>query len=86
MPRIELPPEAGTLSAQERRAVVVALERALARGRSRPSPWALAGRAQATRRGLLPIRREAVPAWRLRGHVPFARRGTPPLVGRGDAK
>jgi hypothetical protein len=83
MPRIELPPE---LDARERRGVVLALERTLARGPSRPAPWAMAGRAEATRTGALQIRREAVSAWRLRGHVPFARSGTPPLLGRGDAK
>jgi len=83
MPRLELPPELGP---EERRAVVIALQRALDPERSRPSPWALAGRAQATRSGMLQIRREAHSAWSLRGHVPFARRGTPTLVGRGDAR
>jgi hypothetical protein len=83
MPRIELPPE---LDPEERRAVVIALEQALARVRARPSPWALSGRAEATRTGALQTRREALSAWRLRGHLPYARRGTPPLHGRGDAK
>jgi hypothetical protein len=83
MPRLELPPELGP---EERRAVLIALQRALDPERSRPSPWALAGRAQATRSGLLQIRRDANRAWTLRAHVPFTRRGTPTLVGRGDAK
>jgi hypothetical protein len=83
MARLELPPE---LSPEDRRAVVIALQRALDPERSRPSPWALAGRAQATRSGLLQIRRDAHSAWTLRAHVPYARRGTPTLVGRGDAR
>jgi len=83
MPRLELPPE---LPPEERRATVVALEGALAASRRRPSPWALAGRAEATGRGALQIRREAHVAWKLRAHVPFTRGGTPTLVGRGDAK
>jgi hypothetical protein len=81
MPRLELPSELGP---EERRAVVIALERAIRPGR--PSPWALAGRAEATGRGALQVRREAHTAWRLRAHVPFTRGGTPTLVGRGDAK
>jgi hypothetical protein len=81
MPRIELPPELGS---GERRAVVIALERAFRP--QRPSPWALAGRAEATGRGALQVRREAHAAWALRAHIPFARGGTPTLVGRGDAK
>jgi hypothetical protein len=83
MPRIELPPE---LPPEERRAVVIALERALAPERERLSPWALAGRAEATRRGALQVRRQAHPGWTFRAHVPFAGGGPPTLVGRGDAR
>ena len=81
MPRLELPPELGP---EERRAVVIALEKAFRP--HRPSPWALAGRAEATGRGALQVRREAHAAWRFRAQVPFTRGGTPTLVGRGDAK
>lgn len=41
MSRFELPPD---LSPEEERAAIAALERALAAGTQRPSPWALAGR------------------------------------------
>jgi hypothetical protein len=83
MPRIELPPN---LSPEEERAVIAALERVLAAGRERPSPWVMAGRAQALGMGFLQVRRDAEHPWALRGPVPFARAGTPPLLGRGDAK
>jgi hypothetical protein len=83
MPRYELPPE---LSPQEERAVIAALERALGTPADRPSPWTLAGRAEAVRQGALQVRRDADRAWSFRGRVPFARPGTPPLRGRGDAR
>jgi hypothetical protein len=38
------------------------------------------------RMGPLQVRRDADRPWRFRAGVAFARRGTPPLVGRGDAK
>lgn len=82
MPRFQLPPD---LTPEEERAAIAALERALAAGTKRPSPWALAGRAEALRLGTLQVRHQA-DGWTFRGHVPFARRGTSPLVGRGDAK
>jgi hypothetical protein len=83
MARYELPPD---LSPEEQRAVIAALERILGADRARPSAWALAGRAEALRLGALQVRREGDRPWRFRGRVPFARPGTPPLVGRGDAK
>jgi hypothetical protein len=83
MRRYELPPD---LSPEEERAVIAALERLLGADRDRPSPWALAGRAEALRLGVLQVRRDGERPWRFRGRVPFARPGTPPLVGRGDAK
>jgi hypothetical protein len=64
---------------------VAALERVLG-GDPRPSPWTLAGRAESLGMGALQVRREAGTGWTLRAHVPFARRGTKPLLGRGDAK
>jgi hypothetical protein len=83
MPRFELPPD---LSPEEQRAVLAALEEALGHGRARLSPWALAGRIEALGLGALQARRETDVPWRSRGHAPFARRGTPRLLGRGDAK
>lgn len=83
MPRYELPPD---LSPQEERAVLAALELALPREGDRPAPWALAGRVEALRLGRLQARRATDAPWTFRAYVPYARRGTPPLVGRGDAK
>jgi hypothetical protein len=83
MPGVDLPP---SLSPEEERAVLAALERVLGAGRERPSPWVLAGRAQALGMGSLQVRRDGGRPWSFRAPVPFARVGTPPLVGRGDAK
>jgi hypothetical protein len=83
MPRYELPPD---LSPDEERLVLAALEKAMRASLPRTSPWTLAGRAEALRLGTLQIRRDVETPWTFRGHVPFARRGTPPLGGRGDAR
>ena len=83
MARFELPPE---LSPAESRAVLAALERALGATRRRAAAWAMAGRVEALRLGALQARREATGAWTLRGQAPFVRRGTAPLIGRGDAR
>ena len=83
MPRYELPPD---LSPEEARAVIAALERTLGRRGERPSPWVVAGRAEALRHGAIQVRRDVEGPWTFRGHVPFARPGTPPFRGRGDAK
>jgi hypothetical protein len=83
MVRFEIPPD---LSPEEERAVIAALERILGQERDRPSAWALAGRVEALRLGAVQARRDAEHPWRFRGRVPFARGGSPPLVGRGDAK
>ena len=82
MARYELPDD---LSTEEERVVIEALERTLAAGTSKPSPWALAGRADALRLGALHVRHQA-PGWTFRGYVPFTRRGTSSVIGRGDAK
>ena len=81
--RYELPPD---LTPEEERIVLAALERALAAGRSRPSPWALAGRAEGLRMGALQVLRQSANPWTFRGDVPFTEGGTRPLVGRGDTK
>jgi hypothetical protein len=83
MPRYELPPD---LSPEEERTVLLALERTLASTRATPPAWTLAGRAEALRLGSLQVRRDTDRPWTFRGSTPFARRGTPPLQGRGDAK
>jgi hypothetical protein len=83
VPRYELPHD---LTPEERRAVLAALERALGAARARPPAWALAGRIEALRLGALQARRDIHIRWTFRGDTPFARRGTPPLVGRGDAR
>ncbi|MGH2723074.1 MAG: hypothetical protein ACRDI0_02210 [Actinomycetota bacterium] len=83
MPRYEPPPD---LSPEEERAVLGALDAALEASRSRPGAWALAGRVEALRLGALQARRHAERPWVARGDAPFARRGTTPLIGRGDAR
>ena len=83
MPRYALPPD---LTPEEERAVIAALERALGTTAQRPSPWILAGRAEAVRQGAVQVRRDSAEPWGFRGRVPFVRPGTPPLHGRGDAK
>jgi hypothetical protein len=83
MARYEVPPD---LSPEEERAVLAALERAFRTSRGKSSVWAMAGRVEALRLGALQARRQAEGSWALRGGVPFASRGTPRLLGRGDAK
>jgi hypothetical protein len=82
MSRYELPDD---LTPEEERAAIAALERALEAGAGKPSAWALAGRADALRLGALHVRHQAS-GWTFKGNVPFTRRGTAPLVGRGDAR
>lgn len=84
MARPELP--AG-LTPEQERAILEALERALAAGTTRPSAWALAGRAANLRQGALQIRHQAdATGWARSADRSFAARGTAPLMGRGDAK
>ncbi len=77
----ELPED---LTPEEQRAVIAALERSLEGADATPAPWALAGRMDALRMGALQTRRMLERPWTHRGE--FARRGTAPLVGRGDAR
>jgi hypothetical protein len=78
--RFELP---GDVSPEDERAVLAALERYLAERDPRPSPWALAGRMEACREGTLQARRKLRRTWA--STAPFARYGTEPISGRGDA-
>ena len=80
--RYELPDD---ITPEQERVAIAALDRALDAGTRTASPWALAGRADALRLGALGVRHQA-PGWTFKGYVPFTRRGTAPLVGRGDAK
>ncbi len=81
-PRFELP---GDLTPEEERAIIRALERYFVQESPHPAPWVLAGRIAACGWGALQARRYADSGWGLLGHSAFARRGTPPYVGRGDA-
>jgi hypothetical protein len=81
--RYELP---GGLSPQEEAAALAALERYFAEEQAPPpSPWALAGRVDASGMGALQARRLAG-GWRSATRLSFARRGVPPFHGRGDAR
>jgi hypothetical protein len=80
--RFELPEG---LSGEEERAIIRALERYLAQESPHPDPWVLAGRTDACGWGAVQVRRLAEGAWGLVRGTPFARRGSPPFVGRGDA-
>jgi hypothetical protein len=73
------------VSPVEERAVIAALERYFQERDTRPSPWALAGRMDACREGVLQARRSVRGAWAAAGRGNFARRGTEPILGRGDA-
>ena len=81
--RFELP---GDLTPGEERSVIAALEEYFAPKDTRPPPWSLAGRLDATAFGALQARRHAGDAWRMAARSTFARRGVPPFAGRGDAR
>jgi hypothetical protein len=84
MPSADVP---DGLTPQEERAILTALERYLTSGDTRPSAWALAGRAANLRQGALQIRHQVDgTAWRETLRGPFANRGTGSVMGRGDAK
>ena len=73
------------VSPEEERAIIRALERYFAQESPHPHPWVLAGRIEACGWGAVQARRYAEQAWGLVGTAAFARRGAPPLTGRGDA-
>jgi hypothetical protein len=81
--RFELPEG---LSPAEERAIIAALEQYFAPKDTHPSPWALAGRIDATAVGALQARRQSGNAWRMAARSTFARRGVPTFAGRGDAR
>jgi hypothetical protein len=82
-PRYELP---DGVSPEEERAIIAALERYLEDRDTRPSPWVMAGRLENARTGAVQARRFLRDAWRVgSSDTPFARYGTEPIGGRGDA-
>lgn len=80
--RFEVPAD---LTPQEERAIIRALERYFARESPHPDPWVLAGRVAATGLGALQARHYTDAPWGVGTYAPFARRGVPPMQGRGDA-
>ena len=80
--RFELPED---LTPEQERAIIRALERYFARESPHPDPWVLAGRVDATGLGALQARRYTDAPWGVAAFASFARRGVPPLHGRGDA-
>jgi hypothetical protein len=79
--RFELP---GDLAPEEERAVIRALERYFAQESPHPHPWVLAGRIDAAGLGALQARHYTVTPWGVGTYAPYARRGVPPVHGRGD--
>jgi hypothetical protein len=81
--RFELPID---LTHAEERAVIRALERYFAQESPHPDQWVLAGRVAATGLGALQARHYTDAPWGVGMYAPFARRGVPPVLGRGDAR
>jgi hypothetical protein len=80
--RVEIPQD---LTPDEERAVLMALERYFVEENPRPAPWVLQGRIEATGLGALQVRRFAREPWHGQW-VEFARKGVPPMDGRGDVR
>jgi hypothetical protein len=80
--RFELPDD---VEPEEERAVLMALERYFSAENPKPPPWVLQGRIDATGFGALQVRRFAREPWQGQW-VEFARKGVPPMHGRGDVR
>ena len=80
--RIELPDDT---TPEEERAILMALERYFVAESPKPAPWVLQGRIDATGLGALQARRYAREPWHGQW-VEFARKGVPPVHGRGDVR
>jgi hypothetical protein len=83
MARFELPQG---LPPDEARALLAALEEYVRSASTRPSPWALAGRAEGLGLGALQIRFQSLKPWAETRLNPYTRRGSDPRIGRGDAR
>ena len=70
---------------EEERAIVWALARYFSAENPKPAPWVLQGRIVATGFGALQVRRFAREPWHGQW-VEFARKGVPPVNGRGDVR
>jgi hypothetical protein len=72
------------LTPHEERAVIRALERYFAQESPHPHPWVLSGRIDAASLGALQARHYTHTPWGVGTYAPYARRGVPPVHGRGD--
>jgi hypothetical protein len=75
---------AADLTPHEERAVIRALERYFAQESPHPHPWVLSGRIDAAGLGALQARHYTDTPWGVGTYAPYARRGVPPVHGRGD--
>ncbi|HEX5936166.1 MAG TPA: hypothetical protein VFZ75_00530 [Actinomycetota bacterium] len=73
------------VSQEEERAILMALERYLSAENPKPPAWVLQGRIDAIGTGALQARRFAREPWHGQW-VEFARKGVPPMDGRGDVR
>ena len=80
--RFEVPDD---LEPEEERALLMALERYFTAENPRPAAGVLQGRIDATGFGALQVRRFAREPWHGQW-VEFARKGVPPMHGRGDVR
>jgi hypothetical protein len=80
--RFELPE---SVSREEERAILNALERYFLQESPKPNPWVLQGRVDAIGVGALQARRFARQPW-TGVRAAFVRYGVPPAHGRGDAR
>ncbi len=81
--RLDFPPD---LPADEETAIIAALEEYFRAVDVRPSPWALAGRADALRLGAIQMRHQSRGSWNDAGRGLFAHKGTEDRMGRSDSK
>jgi hypothetical protein len=81
--RYELSPN---VTPEEERAIIAALEEYFGTNRVRPSPWALAGRAEGLGLGALQIRFQSDRPWGEIRLNKYTRRGADPRIGRADSR
>lgn len=73
------------LALEEERALLMALERYFLQESPKPTTWVLQGRIDAVGLGALQVRKLAREPWH-GTRAEFARRGVPPMHGRGDVR